>query len=47
VIEATIGVPLSSTERGWVTNLRELFTGSLPAWDEAVEGALRPLVRAP
>jgi hypothetical protein len=47
VIEASIGVPLSRTERQWLTNLRKLFPGGLPSWDEAAEGAVGPLAREP
>jgi hypothetical protein len=47
VIEANIGVPLSRSERQWVTILRKLFPGGLPLGMRRAEGALRPLVREP
>ncbi len=45
VIDANLGMSMSRTERSWVANLRKLYNGAVPPWDEMTEQALRPTVR--
>jgi len=46
VVDENAGMPLSRTERSWIANLRRMFPGGLPPWDETVEDALKPLAAA-
>lgn len=46
-IDENLGMALSRTERSWITNLRKQFHEvGMPAWDESIEEALRPIARS-
>lgn len=47
VVQHNLGFMLSRSEKAWIVNMREIFNGAPPPWDERSEGALRPLTGAP